>query len=230
MDMFRARNNSPEVIGIASLDVEKPFSAQDIALRALLPAGAGPLRHWRGLFFCIQTQDIAGKPAMTQTVLVTGANGYIAQHIILQLLAAGYRVRGSLRDPDTSGPLRTALAAQLPVTPTEDALSFIGLNLRADDGWDAAMQGVDAVMHTASPVPLVQPDDPQDVIRPAVDGAMRAVRVGDNQNAQSGPARSSPVRDCKRVWKQAFEVALTGVVTEALFWLRASKMRNPEVF
>ena len=47
---------------------------------------------------------------------------------------------------------------------------------------------------------------------------------------QPGPARSSPVRDCKRVWKQAFEMALTGVVTEALFWLRASKMRNPEVF
>ena len=34
------------------------------------------------------------------TVLVTGASGYIAQHIILQLLAKGYRVRGTIRSLD----------------------------------------------------------------------------------------------------------------------------------
>lgn len=32
-----------------------------------------------------------------ETVLVTGANGYIASHIIDQLLAKGYRVRGTVR-------------------------------------------------------------------------------------------------------------------------------------
>jgi nucleoside-diphosphate-sugar epimerase len=31
------------------------------------------------------------------TVLVTGVNGYIASHIAVQLIKAGYRVRGSVR-------------------------------------------------------------------------------------------------------------------------------------
>lgn len=31
-------------------------------------------------------------------LLVTGANGYIGSHVVDQLLAAGYRVRGTARD------------------------------------------------------------------------------------------------------------------------------------
>jgi uncharacterized protein YbjT (DUF2867 family) len=31
-------------------------------------------------------------------VLVTGANGYIGSHVVDQLLALGYRVRGTVRD------------------------------------------------------------------------------------------------------------------------------------
>jgi dihydroflavonol-4-reductase len=33
------------------------------------------------------------------TVLVTGATGYIAKQCVLQLLQAGYQVRGTLRTP-----------------------------------------------------------------------------------------------------------------------------------
>lgn len=36
------------------------------------------------------------------TVLVTGANGYIGAHICDQLLHAGYKVRGSVRDEKKS--------------------------------------------------------------------------------------------------------------------------------
>jgi dihydroflavonol-4-reductase len=36
---------------------------------------------------------------------------------------------------------------------------------------------VDAVVHTASPFPMVQPKDSAEVIRPAVDGALRAARA-----------------------------------------------------
>lgn len=37
-----------------------------------------------------------------ETILVTGANGYIATHVADQLLAAGYRVRGTVRSPEKS--------------------------------------------------------------------------------------------------------------------------------
>lgn len=33
-------------------------------------------------------------------ILVTGANGYIASHIVDQLLIAGYRVRGTVRSEE----------------------------------------------------------------------------------------------------------------------------------
>jgi dihydroflavonol-4-reductase len=39
------------------------------------------------------------------------------------------------------------------------------------------MDGVDVLMHTASPFPLDQPKNEDDLIRPAVDGAMRALRA-----------------------------------------------------
>ncbi len=45
---------------------------------------------------------------MTDTVLVTGATGFIAQHCIIQLLDAGYAVRGTARSAD-----RTAEVAQI---------------------------------------------------------------------------------------------------------------------
>lgn len=114
---------------------------------------------------------------MTQIVLVTGASGYIAQHVVLQLLDAGYRVIGSLRNTSGGPALREALASFLGSAPGDDRLSFVALDLLSDDGWNTAMQGVDAVLHTASPVPIRKLNDPQEVIRPAVEGALRAAKA-----------------------------------------------------
>lgn len=112
---------------------------------------------------------------MSQTVLVTGATGYIAKHLIVQLLNAGYTVRGSVRSVARDAELRDAVAQHLSDPSALDRLSVVALDLTQDAGWSAAMDGVDVLMHTASPFPLTQPKDENDVIRPAVDGAMRAV-------------------------------------------------------
>ncbi|EBA13467.1 Dihydrokaempferol 4-reductase [Roseobacter sp. CCS2] len=56
-------------------------------------------------------------------------------------------------------------------------LTYVALDLSSDAGWDAAMEGVDVLMHTASPFPLTQPKNEDDLIRPAVDGALRALRA-----------------------------------------------------
>ena len=47
-----------------------------------------------------------------------------------------------------------------------------------DDGWLDAMSGVDVLMHTASPLPMAQPRDENELVRPAVDGTLRALRGG----------------------------------------------------
>ncbi|MDB4254924.1 NAD-dependent epimerase/dehydratase family protein [bacterium] len=115
---------------------------------------------------------------MTKTVLLTGASGYIAKHIALQLLEAGYHVRGTVRDLGRGAEVTEAVRPQL----SDDSdlavrLTFVILDLTEDAGWTDAMNGVDVLMHTASPFPLDQPKHEDDLIRPAVDGAMRALRA-----------------------------------------------------
>ena len=49
--------------------------------------------------------NLNGKPpviAPGSLILVTGANGYVASHVVDQLLEAGYKVRDTVRDPKKS--------------------------------------------------------------------------------------------------------------------------------
>ena len=113
-----------------------------------------------------------------KTVFVTGASGFIAKHIVLKLLNAGYHVTGSVRSLDRAAEIRDAVTPHLnDAGDLETRLGFAVLDLTSDQGWDAALSGADALIHTASPFPMVQPDDEEQVIRPAVDGALRALRA-----------------------------------------------------
>src|SRR5215467_9580456 len=90
------------------------------------------------------------------TVLVTGATGFIAQHCILELLRAGYRVRGTVRDPARAERLKATLER---MTAVDGRLEFVGADLEQDDRWNAAMTGAKFVMHVASPIPSSPPKD-----------------------------------------------------------------------
>jgi dihydroflavonol-4-reductase len=113
---------------------------------------------------------------MPRTVLLTGVTGFVARHCALALLEAGHVVRGTLRDPGRADAVRAALGPALSDPAALARLDFVTLDLLRDAGWDAAMAGCDAVMHTASPFPLAPPTDPGMLIRPAVDGTLRALR------------------------------------------------------
>ena len=111
-----------------------------------------------------------------KTVLVTGASGFIAKHICLKLLNAGYDVRGSLRNPARGDEVVDAVKPHLiDERDLDRRLTFVALDLADDAGWNEAMKDVDALMHTASPFPLEQPRNEDEVIRPAVDGTLRAL-------------------------------------------------------
>jgi dihydroflavonol-4-reductase len=110
-------------------------------------------------------------------VLLTGASGYIAKHIALQLLNSGYEVRASVRSLGRSAEIVAALTPHLTEVANLDArLTFVELDLLNDEGWSTALSGVDALLHTASPFPLVQPKNEDELIRPAVDGTRRAMK------------------------------------------------------
>jgi dihydroflavonol-4-reductase len=67
----------------------------------------------------------------------------------------------------------------LPHLPADAAerLTFVTLDLTSDAGWQDAMKDCAALVHTASPFPIKQPRNPEDLIRPAVDGTERALRA-----------------------------------------------------
>lgn len=112
------------------------------------------------------------------TVLLTGASGYIGKHIALQLLNQGYEVRASVRNLSKSSEVIEAVTPHLlDKSNIESRLTFVELDLEKDFGWDAALKGIDVLMHTASPFPIASPKDENDLIRPAVDGTLRALKA-----------------------------------------------------
>jgi dihydroflavonol-4-reductase len=114
---------------------------------------------------------------MPSSVLLTGITGFIARRIAFDLLAAGHRVTGTLRSLGRADGVRDSLRANGLDDRTLERLRFVEADLTSDAGWGAAMAGIDAVIHTASPFPLAQPKNEDDLIRPAVDGTLRVLRA-----------------------------------------------------
>jgi len=111
-------------------------------------------------------------------VLLTGASGYIGKHVALQLLNQGYEVRASVRSLKKADEVRTAIRPHLLGNKNLDSiLTFVELDLEQDAGWDDALQGIDVLMHTASPFPIASPKNEAEVIVPAVQGTLRALKA-----------------------------------------------------
>jgi len=87
------------------------------------------------------------------TVLITGISGFIARHCAVELLNAGYVVRGTVRALHRSAEVRDSLASHADVA----ALEFAEANLESDAGWPDAVAGCAHVLHVASPFPAKQP-------------------------------------------------------------------------
>jgi len=112
------------------------------------------------------------------TVLLTGASGNIGKHIALELLNQGYTVRASVRSLSKSAEVINAISPHLlDASKLDTRLTFIELDLEKDAGWDSALNGIDVLMHTASPFPIASPKDENDLIRPAVEGTLRALNA-----------------------------------------------------
>ncbi|KAI8226814.1 Aldehyde reductase 2 [Colletotrichum sp. SAR 10_99] len=105
------------------------------------------------------------------TIVVSGANGFIASHIVDQLLAAGYRVRGTVRDAakyswlsthfeKTYGPGRFTLHAVPEVT--------------KNGAFDEVLKGADGAIHTIA-ITNMNPN-PNAVVPPNVDATLSIAR------------------------------------------------------
>lgn len=108
-------------------------------------------------------------------VLVTGGSGFVGIHCVVALLNAGYRVRTTVRSLAREADIRTMLTVAN-VDPG-DRLSFVAADLTSDANWPQAVAGCTYVLHVASPFPLHQPKNENDLIVPAREGTLRVLRA-----------------------------------------------------
>ena len=113
------------------------------------------------------------------TVLVTGGSGYLGTQLTAALLRDGRQVRVTVRSLDREGEVRAAVRRG---GADDSRLEFVAAGLTADQGWAAAAAGCEEVHHTASP--MIQSDDPNEVIVPARDGTLRVLRAARDAGAR----------------------------------------------
>ncbi|MBL4757745.1 MAG: NAD-dependent epimerase/dehydratase family protein [Rhizobiales bacterium] len=152
---------------------------------------------------------------MADKILVSGASGFIASHIIEKLLAAGSEIVGTVRDPanyEKTAHLMTMKGA-------ETHLTLVAADLNDSDPFSDYVD-VDIIMHTASPYVLTVKNAQRDLVAPAVNGTLSMLTAA---------AKSKRVR---RVILTSSMAAVTDepdgrLLTEADWNNESSLTRNP---
>jgi dihydroflavonol-4-reductase len=105
-------------------------------------------------------------------VVVTGATGFVAGHIISQLLVLGnFRVRGTTRNPNDTKKLEHLTGTN------NHLLSFVKAELDDPEACIRACEGATFLIHAASPYVLAVKDVQKELMEPAVHGALNFLRA-----------------------------------------------------
>jgi len=103
-------------------------------------------------------------------ICVTGASGFIAAHIVRELLGRGYRVRGTVRKSAEHYPFLTNLPS------AKERLELVKADLLTAGAYDRAVEGCDYVMHTASPYKINVKNPLVDLVDPALLGTKNILK------------------------------------------------------
>ncbi|KAL0654339.1 hypothetical protein Bca4012_097030 [Brassica carinata] len=106
-----------------------------------------------------------------KVVCVTGASGYIASWIVKLLLLRGYTVKATVRDPKDQKKTDHLLA----LDGARERLQLFKASLLEEGSFEHAIDGCDAVFHTASPVKIIATDPQAELIEPAVKGTINVL-------------------------------------------------------
>ncbi|KAH0525787.1 hypothetical protein TsFJ059_009204 [Trichoderma semiorbis] len=108
------------------------------------------------------------------TLLVTGATGYVAGHVIHQALTKGYNVRACVRSESA----REKILATFPNYGPQLSFALVKGITRPEFFKDAFADGaVTGVIHLASPILLNPEDNRRDTLDPAINGAKSIIEA-----------------------------------------------------
>ncbi|RDW72797.1 hypothetical protein BP6252_06704 [Coleophoma cylindrospora] len=110
-------------------------------------------------------------------VLVTGATGFVASHTIKSFLERGFKVRGTVRDVRSAAWLTEDIFKSF-ADRGDLELAHVP-ELGAKHAFDEAVKEVSAIAHIASILSFS--DDPNEVIRPVVDGVTSILEAASNE-------------------------------------------------
>eukprot|EP00984_Skeletonema_dohrnii_P029838 scaffold20738_cov111-Skeletonema_dohrnii-CCMP3373.AAC.1 len=117
----------------------------------------------------------AAPPSTIRTVMITGANGYLASHIVKQLLDKGYNVNACVRNASNESSVRHLL--QLSSSSTAGKLQLFSTGDMADNTlygrYKQPLANCDAVFHAATPLSpkfTGEFNGERDMLNPGMDG------------------------------------------------------------
>ena len=149
-------------------------------------------------------------------VLVTGASGFIAVHVVHEALKAGYQVVGTVRSSEKGEYLKQLFQKQYP-----GKFSYtIAEDLEAPGAFDESVKGVQAVLHTASPFHFAAEGKALDaLVNPAVNGTLsvlgsikkhghevQRVVITSSYAAILDSSRPAPVEYTEKDWNESSAV------------------------
>lgn len=111
------------------------------------------------------------------TVLITGGSGFLGAHCVIAAVEKGYAVRTTVRSLKRSSDVRQLLLNGGVTEEQADSVEYFAVDLTKDEGWDEACKGCDYLLHVASPYPPTAPENEDDLIIPAREGTLRALRA-----------------------------------------------------
>ncbi len=156
-------------------------------------------------------------------VMISGATGYVAGHIVKLLLEAGVTVHAPVRDPSKAEKLKylNEIAENSP-----GQIKYFKANLMDDGSYGEAMAGCSIVFHTASPFTTDVKDPQKELIDPALLGTRNVL---EEANRTESVRRVVLTSSCAAIYGDNADVqkAPGGVLTEEVWNTTSSLNHQP---
>lgn len=159
----------------------------------------------------------------SKPVMITGATGYLGHHITRRFLEAGCKVHAPIRTPDDTEKTKylDAIADK-----STGSIRYFKADLLDPGSYEAAMEGCELVIHSASPFLRETKNPQQDLIEPAVNGTENIMKSVINASSVKRVVLTS---SCAAIYSDSKDVAErpNGVITEEHWNTESTIKHNP---